>query len=729
MNRVLRFKHHLRIEPLDGERVFLVSEQDRFMLHGRVYAQIAPLLDGRHSEREVVAALRGQASLPEIYYALVTLEQRGYIAEEMASLPGEVTGFWQSLGADTRQVTERLAAAPVSVCALGGADSGPLVEALMGAGVVVGDEAENRVILTGDYLDPELSAWNREARRRGITWMPVKPSGPAPWFGPVFQPRGACWECLAQRLRANRPVESYLEQRRGDGSAIGAPRVALATSARAAMDLAAVALARWIGEGGGPVRDKLLVVDLARFVIAEHAVTKRPQCAACGDSELLRTRALLPVVLESRPRRFTEDGGYRAVSPEETCARHEHLISPITGVISSLGPVPGHEYPRGTAYRASFRVRPIENAPSFDDFHRASAGKGRTPAQARASALCEGLERYSAIFQGDEPRLRATLAELGGEGIPPRELDHFSDMQYASRVATNAAARDRRLAVPPPFDERKPIDWTPVWSLTHERRRYVPTTYCYINVPSPPDEQVCPFSSNGNAAGNCLEEAVLQGFLELAERDAIAVWWYNRLRRPRVDLKSFEDPVFVGFEEHYRAQGFPLWVLDLTHDLGIFSFVALARSADGRFCVGFGSHFDARIGISRALTELNQTFDPSLGAPMLWDAAAVRDPGYLYPDEAAPPRRRSDYPAQGGDDLSADIRLCVDRAARAGMETLVLDQTRPDIGLSVVKVIVPGMRHYWPRLGPGRLYDVPVRMGWLARPLTENEINPVHLLG
>jgi len=58
------------------------------------------------------------------------------------------------------------------------------------------------------------------------------------------------------------------------------------------------------------------------------------------------------------------------------------------------------------------------------------------------------------------------------------------------------------------------------------------------------------------------------------------------------------------------------------------------------------------------------------------------------------------------------------------MEMLVLDQTRPDIGLRVAKVIVPGMRHMWKRLGTGRLYDVPVSMGWLKEALTEDELNP-----
>jgi oxazoline/thiazoline synthase len=57
----------------------------------------------------------------------------------------------------------------------------------------------------------------------------------------------------------------------------------------------------------------------------------------------------------------------------------------------------------------------------------------------------------------------------------------------------------------------------------------------------------------------------------------------------------------------------------------------------------------------------------------------------------------------------------------------VLDQTRPDIGLSVVTVIVPGMRHFWRRLAPGRLYDVPVVLGWLPVPLSETQLNPLSI--
>ena len=63
--------------------------------------------------------------------------------------------------------------------------------------------------------------------------------------------------------------------------------------------------------------------------------------------------------------------------------------------------------------------------------------------------------------------------------------------------------------------------------------------------------------------------------------------------------------------------------------------------------------------------------------------------------------------------------------AAKGLEMLVLDQTRADVGLPVVKVIVPGLRHFWARFAPGRLYDVPVQLGWLDQPLRETEFNPI----
>jgi len=288
------------------------------------------------------------------------------------------------------------------------------------------------------------------------------------------------------------------------------------------------------------------------------------------------------------------------------------------------------------------------------------------------------------------------------------------------------------------------VDWTPVWSLTRQAVRYLPTAYCYYDYPQRPF--TCAACSNGNAAGNTLEEAVLQGFLELVERDHVALWWYNRVRRPAVDLASFDEPYPRRLAGYLRdRQRRDLWVLDLTADLHIPVFVALSRRTDRRpeeILCGFGAHFDARVALLRAVTELSQMLTwvltdragnrlvrGSLDDPeaLAWlQTATLDNQPYLVPADG-PRRALADFPESRRADLRDDVLACQALVEGRGLEMLVLDQTRPDIGLPVVKVIAPGLRHYWARHAPGRLYDVPVRLGWQPRPLAEEELNPVPL--
>jgi ribosomal protein S12 methylthiotransferase accessory factor len=78
--------------------------------------------------------------------------------------------------------------------------------------------------------------------------------------------------------------------------------------------------------------------------------------------------------------------------------------------------------------------------------------------------------------------------------------------------------------------------------------------------------------------------------------------------------------------------------------------------------------------------------------------------------------------------LSENIKTCVKLARRRKIEVLILDQTRSDVGLPVVKVVAPGLRQFWARFAPGRLYETPVRMGWLNVPLKEEQLNTAHLI-
>jgi ribosomal protein S12 methylthiotransferase accessory factor len=372
-----------------------------------------------------------------------------------------------------------------------------------------------------------------------------------------------------------------------------------------------------------------------------------------------------------------------------------------------------------------------------------SGGKGVTEAQAKVSAICEAIERYSGVYQpgGIVERVDA-FEDIAADAIHPNELMRFSDAQYDDRSAWNERHLSGFHKVPERFDPARRIHWTPSWSLTNERFVWVPSPYAYFGHPELHDWFYCTSDSNGNAAGNTLEEAILQGFFELVERDAAAVWWYNRIQRPAVDLDSFEEPYIDALREHYARQQREFWVLDLTHDFGVPTFAAVSRRLDHPvedLVVGFGAHLEPRIALLRAITEINQ-FMPAVenrdaqGNTIYWfpepeavqwfKTATLEANRFLLP-APLPPRRAGDFTTKCSNDIADDVRTCVGLARDRGMEMLVVDQTQPDIGVGVAKVMVPGMRHFWKRFGPGRLYDVPVRLGWLDAPLREEQLNPV----
>jgi len=109
-----------------------------------------------------------------------------------------------------------------------------------------------------------------------------------------------------------------------------------------------------------------------------------------------------------------------------------------------------------------------------------SGGKGKTDRQSQASGFCEAVERYSGIYQGDEPRIKSKLADLDG-AIHPAQCLLFSETQYQNREELNKKAIVEHDWIPKPFDETQIIDWTPVWSLTEQTHKYLPTAFCYYN--------------------------------------------------------------------------------------------------------------------------------------------------------------------------------------------------------------------------------------------------------
>uniref|UniRef100_B8HTZ0 YcaO domain-containing protein n=1 Tax=Cyanothece sp. (strain PCC 7425 / ATCC 29141) TaxID=395961 RepID=B8HTZ0_CYAP4 len=757
-----QLKPHFRAEIIEPKTVYLLGEYVTHALTGKLYCQIIPLLTGQNTREDIFQKLNKEVPLEHIDYVLDRLLEKGYITDFVPELSLEVAAFWSGLGVELPFVAQYWPKWEVAVRAIGQMNPQPLITALealqISADSWPGDRYNSthnlQVVLTDDYLQPELSQINQQALETQQPWLLVKPIGNVLWLGPLFQPGTGCWECLAQRLRGNREVETSVLRQLGkpEQGCLPPPLTSFPSTLQVAMGLTSTEIAKglvqaeYIRQGlTSPIQTlagKLLTLDYASLSLKTHPLPHRPQCSACGNPDLISQQVKQPIALSSRPKLFTQEGGHRVFTPDQILQRYEHLISPITGVVSQLTRASDPDNPFLHTYSA---VHAFGSATNLKSLRRSlghkSGGKGKTDRQSKASGFCEAIERYSGICQGDELRLKASFVELEDQAIHPAQCLLFSEQQYQNREALNAKAIVEHDWIPLLFDPTQPVDWTPVWSLTAQAHKYLPTAFCYYNYKLPKQHRFCSADSNGNAAGGTLEDAILQGFLELVERDSVALWWYNRLPRAGVDLTSFNEPYLLDLQAWYHSQQRELWVLDLTTDLNIPAFAAVSRFVGGEqeyIIAGYGAHFDARLAVLRAVTEVNQIGchlpeqypdRPADTALNYWfNQATIANQSYLAPSDQTPVKQYGDYPQQWSDNLQEDVLHCVEITRQAGLEMLVLNQTRPDIGLPVVKVIVPGLRHFWSRFGPGRLYDVPVKMGWLAVPPSEDQMNPMPMV-
>ncbi|HTZ66150.1 MAG TPA: TOMM precursor leader peptide-binding protein [Roseiarcus sp.] len=734
---VPQFAPNFAVYVLPPDVVCLYSEDRKFLLHGELYCALAAAIGkGGRSFRELVRDLEQDFPSDQIQEALKRLVDRRYVVPASGSSNGAVAAYWASLGLSPETAEENLQKCRVRIQSIDVQGETELGAALSGFGVrVVKRSPDLTITLVNDYLEPRLDELNRLHLSDGAPWALVQPSGIFPLVGPVFRPgQGACWVCLAERMKRNREIKALLDRRQARCVAVSP--LAHDTIGQSAVQLAAVEIAKAIAtDFRTQLTDHIISLDLLGSTVVKHHVAARPQCPSCGRKRLRDPRrAPAPVELGVGGKVVMTSGGYRGVSPSATVARFRRHVSPLTGVVSRLERIQA-DLPLNTNWYATHNFSgPAETVHQLRaGLSGGSFGKGSTAEQGEASALMEAIERYSGIFQGDEIRARRRLIDFpSGEAIPPNEVLQFSDAQLRQGRAPTPGS-DQREAIPALFDQSAKIDWSPVWSLRDARFKYLPTSLLYFFYRG---AAAFAADSNGCAAGNTLEEAIVQGFLELIERDAYAIWWYNRLQRPELDLGQFDDPYVRDLQKLLAQTGRRLWVLDVTSDLGIPAFVAVTHwMQNGRENIEFGSgaHFDARIALLRALTELNQFLSLGLmgggtGEKSSLDGAVplrLEDHPYLAPsgNSMAQPEFGAKF---GYLDTREQATACVSLAKQAGLDFLVLDQTRPDVETPVVRVIVPGLRHFYRRFAPGRLYDVPVKLGLRERPLKESELNPIH---
>ncbi|MFW8635148.1 YcaO-like family protein [Cribrihabitans pelagius] len=326
-----------------------------------------------------------------------------------------------------------------------------------------------------------------------------------------------------------------------------------------------------------------------------------------------------------------------------------------------------------------------------------SLGKGLTLAAAQASAVMEAAESWHAE-RIRLPQRSARAADLAEEGM-------VADTARLPRVGGGS------------FDPDRAMLWTRAQELNSGAPCWVPSEMLDTDYTGPPagGQGAFPRSTNGLASGNGYLEAACHAICELVERDA-ATLWHQAPPGPRLDPATVSDEACAGVLARLAAAGVETGIWDMTTDTGIACFhcaLCEAGGQPGHIGIGDGCHPDRGIALLRALSEAAQTrltyvsgarddLDPAdfTGAEMARRAAYVR--GLIRGTQATAPFQ--DVPTLHSAAFEEDMDWLLARLQAAGFgQVMAADLSRPEIGIAVVRAVVPGLEapHDDPDFLPG----------------------------
>lgn len=627
--------------------------------------------------------------------------------------------------------------------------------ALLGHGLLrdaIADALADAYVV-GSEPDPAAAAvvvaadnWEAVACQHDRPWLPVRTELGHVVVGPFTVPgQPGCTRCFdARRRRARTNTNEWDAIWHQHGPALGKRTSSWLTTLAGNTVAALVAAELAVDPEASRTRNGVLYVDLRQLTVTRHGFLPDPLCPECGDPPV---DAASVIGLMPRPKPNPDTYRVRNVLAELDTLT-ETYVDAETGLIRSL-----HRDTQGGLVIAGAML-PLR----MTDAVEPGIGRTRSYRTSELTAILEALERHGGVEpSGKRTAVRASFADIVDHALDPRTLGVHPDDSYEAPGFPYQR-----------FDESVECDWVWGYSFGRQAPILVPETcaYYYVRPDSPLRRPFVYEISNGCALGSCLEEAILYGILEAAERDAFLLTWYARLAVPRIDLTSASDRAIPLQAAAITAEtGYQVMAFDTTMEQGIPSVWAMAVAPDdadptrpAMVCAA-GAHLSMEHAVLSALSELGPLLadfvrrfpsDADQARQMVDDPYAVRtmhDHSTVYGSRAA--LHRLDFlldgdrvmslsdattdPAFRNDDLSADLRHVIRRHIDAGVDIVVVDQTTREHtagDLRCVKVLAPGLVPmtfgYRNRRIDGlpRLLTVPHLLGHRDRPLRGDELNP-----
>lgn len=380
-------------------------------------------------------------------------------------------------------------------------------------------------------------------------------------------------------------------------------------------------------------------------------------------------------------------GGYyqtgsdpRSVSPARTIRNAEKVIGKTT--FSRIKPL--CEGKNGV-YIYEFGKSKPESPRSLP----AQFGKGFDREQALASGYMETIERFSGVITAAEKRklIYARYTDIPAAAVAPAAFSITQPAPFYNRKG----GRLRESYLPSFMDDA----WTWAWSLTKERPALVPAALIYQGFLSRKKRHFLHAKSVGLAAGNTMEEAVIHGINEWLESEAL-----NSLPKPLPFSRLNDIPVLdMGsarcLSPEIKKAGafvFCFYIRSFGKDVKLHSFLpsVFMDDGDGGYTIisGLACNLDPSNALKRALSELMESC-LRRGVDIFSHPGVMRKSGAYRPRTVLPLEQLRNYSTGSIHRDYLEYRKMLDKA---GLELIVKDMTKPELGIPAARVLIPGMK-------------------------------------
>ncbi|SEK88039.1 ribosomal protein S12 methylthiotransferase accessory factor [Methanobrevibacter gottschalkii] len=378
------------------------------------------------------------------------------------------------------------------------------------------------------------------------------------------------------------------------------------------------------------------------------------------------------------------EGTHRIIAPKKTIEINENKLR-IAGItrIADITDLDRIGMPVFTA------IRPTAEDGAISIY----GGKGISKDHAKASAMMEGFERYSAEKQEADETLIATTSAITQKG------------KYANPKTLNLPQKYEKEDI-----SKIPLEWNIATDLISGEEYYVPSNAVFHPYNHENNVQsLFKSNTNGLASGNILDEAILHGIFEVIERDAWSIFELTHKNYSQIKLDSIESELINTIINKFESNGIKIKLMDFTADIKI---PTIAASADdtitkdaGLLTLGMGTHLDPEVAVLRALTEVAQSRATQINGAREDTVRAdfAREAGYermkrinkYYFREEEKQINFQDIENKSTTSINADLDIVKkELIANDIKQILYTNLTRPELNVSVVRVIIPEMEIY-----------------------------------